>query len=100
MANDTTQQTTYTGGCHCKAVRYEVTADLSKPVSECNCSICQARGWLLTFVDGDGFRLLEGESALTDYQFGKKNIHHLFCSRCGVSSFARGIHPKTGKLMV
>ena len=40
---------TYTGGCHCGEVRFEVTADLSKVVT-CNCSICQKRGALWSFV--------------------------------------------------
>ena len=40
---------TYTGGCHCGQVRYEVTTDLAAVVS-CNCSICTKRGLLLNFV--------------------------------------------------
>jgi len=43
------EKKTYTGGCHCGEVRFEVTADLSSVVS-CNCSICQKRGALWVFV--------------------------------------------------
>ena len=82
----------YQGGCHCGRVRYEVTTDLSG-VIECNCSICSRRGHWLTFVAADQFRLLQGQDALTDYQFNTHNIHHNFCSTCGVGSFARGTNP-------
>ncbi len=69
---------TYQGGCHCGRVRYEATSDLAQVV-DCNCSICVKRGALWAFVKAPQFKLLKGEDALTDYQFGKKNIHHLFC---------------------
>lgn len=80
---------TYKGSCHCGKVRYEVTAELSTLV-ECNCSMCSRAGYLLTFVPAAQFELLSGEDALTDYQFNKHNIHHLFCSTCGVRAFGRG----------
>lgn len=83
---------TWTGGCHCGRVRYEVESDLESLVS-CNCSICQKRGSILTFVPQSKFRLLSGQDALSDYQFNKKVIHHLFCSTCGVASFAQGEKP-------
>jgi hypothetical protein len=83
---------TYTGGCHCGKVRYEVSTDLAR-LTTCNCSICSKRGHVMTFVGGDAFKLLSGEGELTDYQFNKKNVHHLFCKTCGIESFARG----TGK---
>ena len=85
--------TTHLGGCHCGAVRYRVDVDLSKPVLQCNCSICSRTGALLSFVPANAFTLEKGEDSLTDYQFGKKNIHHLFCKVCGVRSFARGQGP-------
>jgi hypothetical protein len=45
------------------------------------------------FVRAPQFKLLQGDDALTDYQFGKKKIHHLFCQSCGVGSFSRGLAP-------
>jgi hypothetical protein len=77
------------GGCHCGKVRYRVETDLARVVS-CNCSRCAKLGALFTFVKPTQFALLSGEEALTDYQFNRKAIHHLFCSACGVESFARG----------
>jgi hypothetical protein len=83
---------TYTGGCHCGAVRYQVRMKLEGAMT-CNCSICSKTGTMLAFVPASDFALESGADALTDYQFGRKNIHHLFCSRCGVRSFARGTMP-------
>lgn len=88
----------YTGGCHCGAVRYGVSTDLGAVIS-CNCSICQKKGTLLNFVPEGEFILQSGEDKLTDYQFNKEIIHHLFCSTCGVTSFARGTDPQ-GRAMV
>ncbi len=59
----------------------------------CNCSICSKTGALLAFVGKDQFKLLEGEDVLSDYQFGKKHIHHRFCQSCGLRSFANGAGP-------
>lgn len=83
-------QTTHKGGCQCGAVRYTVKIDLETPVTACNCSMCQRAGTLLSFVPDRDFTLEKGEGSLTDYQFNKKTIHHLFCKVCGVKSFARG----------
>ena len=80
---------TYGGGCHCGRVRYQVTTNL-EPVYSCNCSICQKRGALWTYVTPAEFKLLSGQDELSDYQFNKKAIHHLFCRNCGISSFATG----------
>ena len=80
---------TYSGGCHCGAVRYEADIDLSQGTLKCNCSICRkGRAWLVA-VDANDFRLLRGGDALCDYQFGAGRIHHLFCRHCGIKSFGR-----------
>lgn len=46
---------------------------------------------MLVFVDKKKFNLLTGKEVLTEYQFNKKSIRHLFCKHCGVESFAEGI---------
>ena len=85
-------ETTYTGGCHCGAVRFRTTLKLDKLLS-CNCSICSRTGTLLGFATKPQFELTSGADALSDYQFGKKRVHHLFCRHCGVRSFGRGAMP-------
>lgn len=84
---------TQPGGCHCGRVRYDVSLDLGLPVLSCNCSMCGRSGTWLAFVPADRFTLRSGEADLTDYQFNKKIIHHLFCKVCGIKSFARGTAP-------
>jgi hypothetical protein len=93
-----TEARNYSGGCHCGEIRYDVTADLASVVA-CNCSICQKRGALWTFVPPEHFALRAGAEDLRDYQFGKRTIHHFFCPHCGVGSFSRGIAPD-GREMV
>jgi hypothetical protein len=83
---------TWTGGCHCQKVRFEVTVDASNGMT-CNCSICEKKGTVLAFAPAAGFKLVSGTDDLSDYQFNKHVIHHLFCKHCGISSFGRGKGP-------
>lgn len=82
----------YKGGCQCGKVRYDVTIDLAQTMT-CNCSRCGKLGSILAFTPTKNFTLRSGERDLTEFQFNKHAIHHVFCSTCGIQSFARGIAP-------
>ena len=84
---------TYHGGCHCGAVRFAAESPPIRDVMSCNCSFCGRQGALLAFIPATAFTLVSGDAALSDYQFGAKTIHHLFCATCGIASFGRGTMP-------
>src|SRR5258708_39519861 len=59
---------TFEGGCHCGRVRFRVAADLDG-VTECNCSICNKKGFLHLIVPSEQFELISGQDDLATYQF-------------------------------
>jgi hypothetical protein len=77
------------GGCHCGAVRFEASLPDVIEAQSCNCSICEKTGFVHIIVPKSRFRLLEGQAALTSYQFNTGAADHLFCLVCGVKSFYR-----------
>ena len=85
----------YSGSCHCGAVKFHADFDFAQGGTfRCNCSICfKSRAWLLPVPAGD-VRIVQGETALQDYQFGPKRIHHFFCTKCGVRPFSHASDAK------
>ncbi len=77
----------YEGGCHCRAVKFEIEAPEELEVSDCNCSICSMSGFLHLILSKSKFKLLSGENKLTTYSFGTGVAKHRFCKICGVKSF-------------
>jgi hypothetical protein len=76
-----------TGGCHCRAVRFEAQVPAEVEILDCNCSICSATGFRHLIVAHEDFTLVSGEDALTSYRFGTGAANHLFCATCGIKSF-------------
>ena len=75
------------GGCHCRAVRFEAEVPAAVEILDCNCSICAKTGFRYLIVEHGDFTLVSGEEALTSYRFGTGAAEHLFCRTCGVKSF-------------
>ena len=88
-------QKTYTGSCHCGAVRFECELDLAQGTNRCNCSFCRKARFWMAIAKAEAFRLLAGSDVLADYQHvppGRPDpfLHLSFCGRCGVRPFTRG----------
>ena len=81
---------TYTGGCHCGAVRFEVEAPAERlDVLTCTCSICAITGFVHLIVPESKMTISQGLEQMTTYRFNTGVARHLFCPTCGVKPFYR-----------
>jgi hypothetical protein len=82
---DTVIHPRHRASCHCGAVILEL--DLPDGIVDpkrCDCSMCRRRGSIAASVSLAGLRIVQGEDALTLYQFNTYTAKHYFCSRCGI----------------
>ena len=77
---------TYSGRCHCGAVKFRFTCAEIRVGKRCNCSICVRRGIIVSpaYVALDA---LEGHESLSRYQWGARDTNFWFCATCGVHPF-------------
>ncbi len=81
---------TYTGSCHCGAIRFEVDLDLAQGTGKCNCTFCtKARSWS-AFARPAQFRLLAGQDRAKGYRKHAEAPTKYFCSECGMWTHALG----------
>ncbi|KAJ2985193.1 hypothetical protein NUW58_g3570 [Xylaria curta] len=100
MAEQQAPLKAYRGNCHCAAFVYEITLPEIKQAAECNCSICYKKAAIWVFPKPSDVKFVKGDpSALTDYNFNKRQYTHKFCPTCGVSLMVVGHRtpPKAGE---
>lgn len=86
----------YSGSCHCGAITFTATLDLSAlgATGKCNCSICaKTRAWETIVSPADFTLNPDSDQYLTTHTFGTKQVQHLFCKVCGVRPFGKGDWP-------
>lgn len=82
------QRKSYSGSCHCGAVRFEIDSDFPE-LTTCDCSICRRKNALMVKVHESEFRLFTDPQALGEYQFHTFTATHYFCKTCGIYPFHR-----------
>ena len=78
----------YKGACHCGVVKLCLDTDITE-LTTCDCSLCLKRNALMAKVPEIALNIIEGETALTLYQWNTYRAMHYFCRHCGIYVFHR-----------
>ena len=83
----------YTGSCHCGAVRFRFRSEPITSGLRCNCSMCMRKGTIMSDrpVLPEDVEELVGLATLGVYQWGDKDVYHYFCKTCGICPFHAGV---------
>ncbi len=73
------------GKCHCGKIEFELMCHL-KDLKRCNCSHCRRKGFVMTTVKLDEFKLISGKKDLMVYKWNTKIAKHYFCKHCGINT--------------
>ncbi|KAI8921372.1 Mss4-like protein [Powellomyces hirtus] len=79
----------HSGGCHCGFVRFTCQAPAILKVTDCNCSICEKKGFRHLILPPSLFKLVSPPSLseLGLYTFNTHTAKHYFCPKCGIAPF-------------
>lgn len=91
---------TYTGGCHCGAIRYELSGQ-PNDVALCHCSDCRRNAGAPVMAwagyDDDKLKVTKGEPKT----FRMSDVSHRnFCGDCGTGLFYRNSEMLPGKVEI
>ena len=73
------------GKCHCGKIKFELSCNLND-LKRCNCSHCRRKGFVMTTVKLNEFKLISGKESLKIYQWNTKIAKHYFCMNCGINT--------------
>ncbi|KAG4443307.1 hypothetical protein IFR05_001251 [Cadophora sp. M221] len=84
----TTETKEYRGNCHCGLFKFTISVPELKSVRVCDCSYCYRKAchWVFPALN---LQIQNGENELSTYQFGKKEMIHSFCPKCGNTIMAK-----------
>jgi len=90
---------TFTGGCNCGGVRFEIAGPLDGHASYCHCTRCQRRTGTAASaqvrIDAGTFRLLSGAELVREWA-PPDGWPKCFCTSCGSALWS---HDPSGEVM-